>query len=421
MPARPTQYSLLACLFLVLLRVSIGWQFLYEGIWKLKTQGTSKPWTSEGYLANAKGPFRDYFRGMCDDPDGLKKLDYDAQIARLDDWRNRFTQYYGLTEDQQSRLNLLLDGAGEFRARLDALPEGVDLAKFKPLGKYKTGVDKPVIAYDAKRKLLTSNFRLVGEEKEALLALAGTPATEPAADGAPPAEGSTLTPAQLAAWGKAVDRLYEESGKLGLKERLQVWLKEDPARLGQEVNGRKERIGEVEVYRQMLDRYNTEWATARTDYQFEHQDKRYSKLMEKKAEVLGPIDGAVKEFETKAYALLDVKQNQKGPLPPRMTQLRQVDLTTMWLLTILGILLIVGLFSRLAALAGAALMVLFYLPMPPWPGVPEAPGPEHSLFVNKNLIEALALLAIASLPTGKWLGLDALVAKLFSRTPSTGT
>jgi uncharacterized membrane protein YphA (DoxX/SURF4 family) len=99
-----------------------------------------------------------------------------------------------------------------------------------------------------------------------------------------------------------------------------------------------------------------------------------------------------------------------------MTQLRQVDLTTMWLLTALGLLLIVGLFSRLAALAGAALMVLFYLPMPPWPGVPEAPGPEHSLFVNKNLIEALALLAIASLPTGKWLGLDALVAKLFSRS-----
>jgi len=121
-PARPTQISLLACLFLVLLRVSIGWQFLYEGIWKLKTQGTSKPWTAEGYLANAKGPFRDYFRGMCDDPDGLKKLDYDAQMARLDDWRNRFTQFYGLTEDQQSRLNLLLDGAGEFRARLDALP-----------------------------------------------------------------------------------------------------------------------------------------------------------------------------------------------------------------------------------------------------------------------------------------------------------
>jgi hypothetical protein len=41
--------------------------------------------------------------------------------------------------------------------------------------------------------------------------------------------------------------------------------------------------------------------------------------------------------------------------------------------------------------------------------------------VNKNLIEALALLAIASLPTGKWLGLDALVAKLFSRTPAPKT
>ena len=54
------QVSALACLLLVLLRVSIGWQFLYEGLWKLNTLKGPKPWSAEGYLANSRGPFRDY-------------------------------------------------------------------------------------------------------------------------------------------------------------------------------------------------------------------------------------------------------------------------------------------------------------------------------------------------------------------------
>jgi hypothetical protein len=32
--------------------------------------------------------------------------------------------------------------------------------------------------------------------------------------------------------------------------------------------------------------------------------------------------------------------------------------------------------------------------------------------VNKNLIEVLALLALASLPTGRWFGLDALAGRM---------
>ena len=57
----------------------------------------------------------------------------------------------------------------------------------------------------------------------------------------------------------------------------------------------------------------------------------------------------------------------------------------------------------------------FYMAMPPWPGVPEAPGPEHSFIVNKNMIEVLALLALGFIPTGRWFGLDAMVSKLFRR------
>lgn len=407
---RTTHISWLACLLLVLLRVSIGWQFLYEGLWKLGTQKSAKPWSSEGYLANAKGPFRDTFRSMVDDPDGLKRLDFEATVARVEDWKSRFVSFYGLTEDQQAKLDQMWQGSSEFRARLDKLPEGLDLASFEPSRRYKTGVDKPAVRYDAARKQLIANFRLIGEEKGALDALVGgAPAAGEAGDaGGDSAATPRFAPEEQKAWWKAVERLYEESGKLGLRERLQVWLQEDPARLGQVVNNRPERIGEIQVYRQMLDRYNAEWRTARTDYQFQHQDRRYADLMAKRAELLGPIDGAIREFETKAVGLLDVPQLQRGSLPVPFAGLRRVDLTTMWLLTGLGLLLILGLFSRSACLAAAGLMVLFYLPQPPWPGVPEPPGPEHSLIINKNLIEAIALLALASMPTGTWLGLDAL-------------
>jgi uncharacterized membrane protein YphA (DoxX/SURF4 family) len=75
-------------------------------------------------------------------------------------------------------------------------------------------------------------------------------------------------------------------------------------------------------------------------------------------------------------------------------------------LTGLGLLLIFGLFSRFAALMAALMVFGFYMAMPPWPGVPEVPGPEHSFIVNKNLIEVLALLALATIPTGRWFGLD---------------
>ena len=89
----------------------------------------------------------------------------------------------------------------------------------------------------------------------------------------------------------------------------------------------------------------------------------------------------------------------------------------MWGLTICGLLLMLGLFTRLSALGGAALLTLFYLAMPPWPGVQEIPSIEHNLFVNKIFVEMVALLAIAAMPSGKWFGLDAAVSVLFTRRP----
>ena len=51
----------------VLLRVVIGWHFLYEGIAKLTKPG----WSAAGFLLQSRGPFADLFHWMAADPDRL--------------------------------------------------------------------------------------------------------------------------------------------------------------------------------------------------------------------------------------------------------------------------------------------------------------------------------------------------------------
>ncbi len=85
----------------------------------------------------------------------------------------------------------------------------------------------------------------------------------------------------------------------------------------------------------------------------------------------------------------------------------------------------VGPLSRVSVIAGGGASLSFYLAMPPWPGVEdllEAAGPEHSFIVNKNLIEVIALLAIACMPTGQWFGMDRLFSRLVpGQTPESPT
>jgi len=108
-----------------------------------------------------------------------------------------------------------------------------------------------------------------------------------------------------------------------------------------------------------------------------------------------------------------------GPLYTPWTQLDWINFSTMWGLSIVGLCLILGFFTPLAALGGAAYLTMFYLSMPPWPGLPVGKAAEgHYLFVNKNMIEFLACLVLASTPNGLWIGLDALIFGAWSRRKS---
>jgi uncharacterized membrane protein YphA (DoxX/SURF4 family) len=92
---------------------------------------------------------------------------------------------------------------------------------------------------------------------------------------------------------------------------------------------------------------------------------------------------------------------------PEWTRISKVDNSVRWGLAIIGGLLIVGLFTRVAAVAGAAFLLSFYLAMPAFPWLPEPAMSEgHYLFVNKNIIEMLALLTIAVSHPGRRYGFD---------------
>lgn len=59
-------------LLLVLLRMAIGWHFLYEGLAKLANPN----WTSAGYLLDSEGFLKQFFYNLAGNPDVLKIVDF---------------------------------------------------------------------------------------------------------------------------------------------------------------------------------------------------------------------------------------------------------------------------------------------------------------------------------------------------------
>lgn len=382
-------YSLAAVMLLVVLRVSIGWQLLYEGMWKINTLSTQSPWSSDGYLKNAQGPFRGLFRSMSGDPDDKLWLDPDSVAARWDSFNQRFSRHYQLHDGQKSQLKKLLDGASSHDAILDVtkLPEGVDFTALK--------LDK-TISFDAtaKRLKIDGQRRMMASEKALL-----------------DAQVADRTGADYDQYRKALNDAFTRASRLSYKERMRAHLLGDPENAGL-IDGR---ISQIELYNQMVSRYEDRLASAKLSFEQEHLNRIWSDARAKARDLAGPVMALDKELKEEALKIPEVSQLTRGPLSPPLSPIRVVDLLTIAGLAGLGILLIVGLCSRFSALSAAFMVFGFYLAMPPLPGVPDAPGPEHSFIVNKNLIEVFALLALSAVPTGYWFGLDKLVAGFLSK------
>jgi uncharacterized membrane protein YphA (DoxX/SURF4 family) len=133
-------------------------------------------------------------------------------------------------------------------------------------------------------------------------------------------------------------------------------------------------------------------------------------------ELTKSLDGYKKEMKESLYPLVTEEQAAKGPFNEavkpawtHMTQLDWIDFAVRWGLTISGACLILGLFTRTNCVIGALLLLSFYLAVPPLPGLPEAFRAEGYPYINKNIIEMLALLTLATTHSGRWAGLDAIL------------
>ncbi len=470
--------SVLAIILLVVLRISIGWQFLYEGLWKFSTHNGPNPWSAEGFLKQSQGPFRDTFVEMAGgDPYDLAWLDHDQVSVQWTEYLDRFKSHYDLTEAQLASLAKLENGPETYSVDLAKLPE---VLTADDGAKRKWESLSGTIWYDEEtKKLIVSGSRpLTPREAADLQALVNVVKTDDGryamkgADGEPvmlgpdgerlmlgpdgvparpDADGLPDPEQEVSDWHYQApdegERLFyirlenlptQCSRGLGYRQKLAAILRGDPELVGvlwkfntdgerwestmadgewDSVEGPLLNFGEIQEYKDTVEQYQAAIENAESTglaHYYEHADRLKAKFQALRNEVVGPVLALDAEFHEKVFDLLDIDQLQRSALPPEDTPGHRASMQAMWGLLILGPLLILGLFSRLAAFAGAVMMLSFYLVIPPWPGVPtELALPEHSFVVNKNLIEALALLGLAAVPSGTWFGLDGLLGRVW--------
>jgi thiosulfate dehydrogenase [quinone] large subunit len=65
-------YSIAQTIFLILLRIVIGWHLLYEGLAKL----LNPSWSSELYLMDSGGIFARFFQSLASNPDIVNIVDF---------------------------------------------------------------------------------------------------------------------------------------------------------------------------------------------------------------------------------------------------------------------------------------------------------------------------------------------------------
>ncbi len=334
----------LTVLFLVLLRLAIGWHFLYEGYHKVHSLAvgdttTNKPFSSAGYFREAHGPLAGYFQQAIGDPDDrlLERLtpvpsnsDTKAETGRsrtpaalARDWQdyfNRFAAHYRLDDRQRSDAQTKLARAeADFVNWLTSKSKAV--AKAYPSGTV---------------ELTEPNLQRVEEYRDAVRRLRETFTKE------------------LPAFGRDVEKARLAKAK-----------------------------ADVAVLRTTL------------EADLEEQSAAMKKAL---AEVL-----------TDDQRKLDVvPQAETAPF------LKSLDTGTAWFLFGVGAALLLGLFTRLSCVLAAAFLLITYGVMPAFPWLPVPPQQEGSYyFISKNVIEMLALLALATTPSGRWFGVDALLYQVW--------
>jgi uncharacterized membrane protein YphA (DoxX/SURF4 family) len=448
--------------FLVLLRLAIGWHFLFEGVAKL----TDPNWSSEGYLREASGPLAGWFQDLAGDrlkerltvgPDGSfpPRLGIEWQI-----YFDRFTKHYGLSDKQRREAQLQFEQVQartlQFLTR-EKRPVKVP-GRVPPVFEASLTVPQRIQLYEEKLaqarraeeqevpRNATTGWALVRDFKaQANLIRAGlkkdldgqTQAMREALDSVlmpvhwlqDPTRPALTGTDRIGPDGTLAKRLQEEWDDYfdWFDHRYQLTAKQHEAAKAKLAQAKERMLA-------LLHRQATPTLSAST-VAWLAAPLGQGPLLTSCASFAGrtTLKPTVQELKAQTQAMTEALDNvltgaQKTQPPPSpvtqlplsyiadWSRLDWADFLVKWGLLLVGLFLIAGLFTRTACVAAALFLLSFYLAMPPLPGLPENPRAEgHYLYINKNLIEMLACLALATTASGLWAGLDGLLQFLFPR------
>jgi uncharacterized membrane protein YphA (DoxX/SURF4 family) len=175
----------------------------------------------------------------------------------------------------------------------------------------------------------------------------------------------------------------------------------------------------IAAYFGSLDRFEND-KERNQDAPFQKQ-RRWDRMMELRHEAdkwIKDIEAQERAYAHSLYSLLDDDQQQRGLItaswnPFQWDRMKQIDFAVTFGLTAIGLCLMLGLCTPLAALGGACFMCFVVLTQPAFPTIypPDPPMLGHALIVNKDFIEMLALLVVAATGAGRWGGLDIFVRR----------
>lgn len=374
------QQRRLSVFFLLALRLAIGWHFLFEGLHKVHSVYTgpndrTKVFSSEPYFSTAAGPIAPYMRAQFQDVPALlaervkaPKPIKPAEFARL----TIPEQAEACPEAVARSLNAVEPQCAEAikASALKAMDQIARETKAR-LEKASDGEEKRRIAMEAAERNAAQQKRI---DEATTLAK----------------EAIQSAKAAYARWVYGVDaREVDIKAFSGDKPRLTA----------------PQRLEWLEMLRQRLDEAQARAkAELGNGYGYE-RDRVHAlrlELLAAEAQLAQDANDFLAELRN------DLTGGKEGAdIPPSRGPL--LDKITMWFLVAVGVSLLAGFLTKLGLLAGAGFLVITYLTHPAFPWLVQPPGTEgNPLFVNKNVIEMLAMLALACFPTGRWMGLDAL-------------
>jgi len=390
---QPRVFALLA------LRLAIGWHFCFEGLHKVHSHwvgetDTSKPFTSANYFNVGDGPGAEMARKQfIRDPEA----DYTKRLAKKKELTA--AEFAALPSDQQADLcpDVVND---ELRRQAEAtLPK----------------------ATEEQQK---AEEALKAAEAKAAAELTEKQVPNAAVFGVTPVKAADAVPV-TAAQGKvqaAVYRVFRlNEGGRALRAEYASWVYGATTRDAKLKDITGDTPATPAEWLHYIDVLKEESA-ARNERTKHDLGVGNGLEAKRSAAVRGDLNAAKNDLAKATDEFIAELKKGAGidepPPPPAWhSDIKLLDKVVAWGITAIGAGLLLGLFTRLWCVAGIGFLVMTYLAAPPWPWLPSPPPSEgNPLFINKNLIEAVALFVVLCHPTGRWLGLDAVTDYCWHKT-----